>query len=77
MGSAVLGRIAGLRLRNGTLIAKVSRDGRAEQARVKGGEAFDPERSALDILIPLDGIPPSGIVRVASLYVISAPRQRP
>ena len=68
---------AGLRLLDGALIVKVSRDGWAEQIRAKDAEAFDPERSGLDILIPLDRIPPSGIVRVASLYAISTPRQRP
>ena len=65
---------AGLRLRDGMLIVKVSRDGRAEQIGVKDGEAFDPERSGLEILTPFDGLLPSGIVRIASLYAISAPR---
>ena len=49
----------------------------AERTGAIGGEGFDPERSGLEILTAFDGIPPSGIVRVASLYAISAPRWRP
>lgn len=67
-------KFAGLRLRDGTLIVKVSRGRRAEQIRVIDGEAFHPPRSGLRIWMEFDRLPPSGMARVESLYAITATR---
>ena len=45
----------GLQLRDGGLILKVMRGRRAAQIRVKGGKAFDPARSGLEIAEAIGG----------------------
>ena len=47
----------GLRLRDGTLVLKVSRGRKAEQIRVTDGETFNPKTSGLMMTIPIDGSP--------------------
>ena len=67
----------GLRLRDGAVVLKVERRGKAEQVRVDDGESFDPARSSLQLMTPVDGLPPTGWAQMERLDAIVQPRKRP
>ena len=69
--------VAGLRLLDGALVLKVHRGRRAEQIRVLEGDAFDMERTALELRYPVDGLPPTATPRLLNLAAITEPRKRP
>lgn len=69
--------VLGLRLLDGALVLKVHRGRRVEQIRVLEGDSFDMERSALQLLYPLDGFPPTATPRVWNLAEMTTVRKRP
>ena len=68
---------SGLRLLDGALVLKVHRGRRVEQIRVLEGDAFDMERTALELRYPVDGFPPTATPRVGNIAVITTVRKRP
>ena len=69
--------VSGLRLLDGALVLKVHRGRRVEQVRVLKGNAFDMERTALQLQYPFDGLPPTATPRLRNLAAITEPRKRP
>ena len=69
--------VAGLRLLDGALVLKVHRGQRVEQIRVLEGDAFDMERTALELRYPFDGLPPTATPRLCNLAAITTVPKRP
>ena len=69
--------VSGLRLLDGALVLKVHRGRRVEQIRVLEGDAFDMERTALELRYPFDGLPPTATPRLWNLAEMMKPRKPP
>ena len=69
--------VAGLRLLDGALVLKVYRGRRVEQIRVLEGDAFDMERTALELRYPFDGLPPTATPRLWNLAEMAKPQTAP
>ncbi len=69
--------VSGLRLLDGALVLKVKKWRRVEQIRVLEGEAFDLERTALELQAPFDGHPSAVLPRLWNLAAIMKPQGRP
>ena len=69
--------VSGLRLLDGALVLKVHRGQRVEQIRVSERDAFDMERSALQLRYAFDGLPPTATPRLCNLAAITTVRKRP
>ena len=69
--------VAGLRLLDGALVLKVHRGRRVEQIRVLEGDAFDMERTALELRYPFDGLPQTATPRLWNLAEMVKPRKPP
>ena len=66
---------SGLRLRDGSLILKVAQGRNAEQIRVIDALAFDPMRSGVVLVLPVDAFPPTSLPQVKRLVDMIAPRK--
>ena len=67
-------RVSGLRLLDGALVLKVNRGRRVEQIRISEGDAFDVERTPLELRYLFDGFPPTGVPRLQNLAAMMTPR---